>query len=151
MVRIEWMDNLRGLWVVSVEGRSRWKGWPKFVPIVWVYWKMENRRVVTKIHEGKRTGNHRGRWGGGVRERNGWIKWMGAWKNKKQKKQRGLDVRQARKMVQQEWMSGVCEGECLWLSSGDKPLNLTKYHSCSLAKLSKSIWSGGFSEDEPTT
>ena len=42
-------------------------------------------------------------------------------------RKRGLDVRQARRMV------GICERECMGHSLGDEPLTLTRCHSCGLA------------------
>ena len=48
----------------------------------------------------------------------------------------GLDVRQARRMVKDrsEWWEFV-RGECMGRSSEDKPLTLTRCHSCGLPQL----------------
>ena len=55
-------------------------------------------------------------------------------------KKRGLDIRQARRMV------GICEGECIGCSLGDEPLTLTRCHS-----YMKPIKGGSPSVAEPTT
>ena len=44
-------------------------------------------------------------------------------------KKRGLDVRQARRMVR------VCEGKCMGRSPKDEPLTFTRCHSCGLQQL----------------
>ena len=55
-------------------------------------------------------------------------------------KKRGLDVRQARRMVR------VCEGECMGHSPGDEPQTLTRCHS-----YMKPAVGGNLSVAEPTT
>ena len=48
---------------------------------------------------------------------------------------RNLDVRQARRMVQDRSELGGCEGECMGSSPGDKPLTLMRCHYCGLPQL----------------
>ena len=50
-------------------------------------------------------------------------------------RKRGLDVKQARRMVQ----AGVCEGECIGHSLGDEPLNLTRCHSFGLPQVYEAL------------
>ena len=67
-------------------------------------------------------------------------------------KKRGLDIRQARRMVQDrsEWR-GFVRGECMGRSPEDKPLTLTRCHSCGLPQLYEAPEGGSPSEAEPTT
>ena len=55
-------------------------------------------------------------------------------------KKRDLDIRQARRMVQDrsEWW-GACEGECMGRSLGVEPLTLTRYRSCGLPQLYEAL------------
>ena len=54
-------------------------------------------------------------------------------------RKRGLDVRQARRMVQDrcEWWG--FEGECMGHSRDDEPLILTRCHSCGLSQLYEAL------------
>ena len=53
-----------------------------------------------------------------------WKRWIDTMKEHLKKS--GLDIRQARCMI------GVCEGECMGCSPGDKPLTLTGCCNCEL-------------------
>ena len=59
-------------------------------------------------------------------------RWIDTVKDRLRK--RGLDIRQARKMVEDrsEWW-GFMRGECMWCSPRDEPLTLMRCHSCVLA------------------
>ena len=61
-------------------------------------------------------------WVGRARKR--WIDTM-----KECLRKRGLDVRKARRMVQNRSERRAFEGECMGSSPGDEPLTLTRCHS----------------------
>ena len=48
-------------------------------------------------------------------------------------------------------MAGVCERECMRLSPGDKPLKLTRCHSCGLSQLYEALGGGNLSVFKPAT
>ena len=39
---------------------------------------------------------------------------------------KGLDVREARRMVHNKCVAGVCDGECMGSCPGDEPLTFTR-------------------------
>ena len=99
--------------------------------------RMEKERIAKRVYVRECTGSHSvGR---------PWKRWIDIVKECSRKK--GLDVSQARRLVQDrnEWW-GVCEGECMGCSPGDKPLTLTRCHS-----YMKPMKGGSPSAAEPTT
>ena len=89
---------------------------------------MENDRVANKVYVGKCAGSHSV---GRLRKR--WIDTA-----KDCLGRRGLDVRQARRMVQYRSVRrGVYEGESMGHSPGNVPQTLMRCHSCGLSKLNE--------------
>ena len=82
---------------------------------------MERDRIAKRVYVEERAGNRSvGR---------PWKRWIGTMKEYLRKK--GLDVRQAGRMVQDrsEWRGG-CEEECMGVAQGEEPLTLARCHSC---------------------
>ena len=50
-------------------------------------------------------------------------------------REKGLDVRQARRRCRIGVNGGVCEGKCMGHSLGDEPQSLMRCHSCRLPQL----------------
>ena len=67
-----------------------------------------------------------------------WKKWIDTVKDSLKK--RGLDVRQARRMVHHRsvWL-GFVKGECMWQSPRDEPSTLMRCHSCELPQLYEAL------------
>ena len=83
--------------------------------------RIERDRIAMRIYAGECAGSHSvGR---------PWKRWIDT--VKECLKKRGLDVRQARRML------GVCEGECIGHSPGDEPMTLSRCYSCGLPELYK--------------
>ena len=57
---------------------------------------------------------------------------------KERLRKRGLDIGQARRMVQDK-CDKVCAGECMGHSQGDEPLTLTRFHCCGLPQLYEAL------------
>ena len=75
--------------------------------------RMERDRIAKRVYVIEYAGSRlEGRW------QKRWIDTM-----KDCLRKRGLDIRQARRMV------GVCEWECMGYSQGDEPHTLTRCHS----------------------
>ena len=66
-------------------------------------------------------------------------------------KERGLDVRGARRMVQDRCMAGVCEGECMGRCPRDEPLTLTRCQNCEFPYLMEPLKGGGLCVAELST
>ena len=103
------------------------------------YGKTENNRIPKRVYVGECAGSR-----AVGRLRNKWIDTV-----KDCLKKRGLDVRQARRMLHDRsvWR-GFVEGEYMRRSPGDEPLTLTRCYSC---KMSQPLKGGNPSVAKPTT
>ena len=132
------MDNLGGLlgirridrvpnaWIKELCGVR--KGMDEKINEGLLWWfghveRMEWDKIGKRVYVGECAGN---RLVGRPRKR--WIYTM-----KECLRKRGLDVRQARRMV------GVCERECMGCSLEDEPLTLMRCHSCGLPQLYEAL------------
>ena len=86
--------------------------------------RMVNDRIAKKVYVGECAGIHSV---GKLRKR--WI-----YTARECLKQRGLDVRQARRMVPDRIVWWGFEGECMGCCLGDEPLILMRCHSYSYMK-----------------